>query len=209
MTVLPPPEATLPVACILAGGRASRLGGIDKSLTKVGRKTILERIIERIGPQVKSTVLNANGDHDRFAATRLPVVADSVQGFAGPLAGILTGLEWTQEHSSEWMLSIPADTPFLPADLVARLRDALTGNDIACAASNGRRHHIVALWPVTVIDELRSQLTAGHLRKAEAFIERYRVGLAEWPGEPYDPFFNINRPQDVIEAGRIAREFGL
>ena len=209
MTAAPSLEAVLPIGCILAGGRASRLGGIDKSLTEIGRRTVLERIIERIGPQVKSTVLNANGDHQRFAATRLPVVADSIQGFAGPLAGIVTGLEWAQEHGSEWMLSIPADTPFLPSDLVARLREALTGNDIACAASNGRRHPIVALWPVTVIGELRSQLTAGRLRKAEAFVERYRVGLAEWSAEPYDPFFNINRPQDVIEAGRIAREFGL
>jgi molybdopterin-guanine dinucleotide biosynthesis protein A len=192
---------------ILAGGLARRMGGGDKALIRIGEKTILERAIARLAPQCAGLLINANGDASRFSRFGFPVVADDIEGFAGPLAGILAGLDWVAANapSSEWALSVPGDCPFLPRNLVDRLHAARLASELplACARSGEWRHPVVGLWPVTLRHDLRRALGAG-LRKIEAWTENHGVALAEWPAEPIDPFFNVNTPEDVAEAERMA-----
>ncbi len=192
---------------LLAGGLARRMGGGDKPLRTIGGKAILDHVIERLEPQCAGLLINANGPPDRFAAWGLPVAADSVEGFAGPLAGILAGLDWAAAHSpaATHVVSVAADTPFIPRDLVARLRDGLQAADaeLAVAASGGWRHPVIGLWPVTVREALRQALTSEGERKIDRFTARYRVAAVEWPSEPVDPFFNANAPEDIAQAEAI------
>lgn len=189
---------------VLAGGLSRRMGGGDKGLLTLGGQPLLSRVRDALAPQCAQLVLNANGDPQRFSGFGLPVVPDSVPGFAGPLAGVLAGLEWATRHApaSGDIVTFPADTPFAPADLVGRLRDArrAMGSTIAVAASGGRRHHVIALWPVVLAPELRRALVEEGLRKVEMFVERLSVAVAEWPSGPLDPFFNINTPANLVEA---------
>ena len=193
---------------VLAGGLARRMGGGDKALIRIGDKTILERVLERLNPACAGIVLNANGDPARFAAFGLPVVADDVAGFAGPLAGILAGLDWVAAHAPHiaWLASAPGDCPFLPRDLVGRLHAArnAAATPLACARSGDWRHPVVALWPVALRSDLRHALVTEGLRKIEVWTARHGVALAEWPAAPVDPFFNVNTPEDVAEATRLA-----
>ncbi len=186
------------------------MGGGDKALLKIGNVTILERVLERLRPQCAAIVLNANGDPSRFAGTRLPVVADSVSGFAGPLAGILAGLDWAAEHVPEmtWIASVPGDCPFLPRDLVMRLHQARVqaGTPLACAKSGDWRHPVVGLWPVALRHDLRRALVEEDLRKIEVWTARHGVAIAEWPDTPIDPFFNVNTPEDAAKADKIATQ---
>ncbi|WP_046865895.1 molybdenum cofactor guanylyltransferase MobA [Microvirga massiliensis] len=189
---------------LLAGGLARRMGGGDKPLRRIGGRTILERVLERFAPQCDGLILNANGDPARFADLDLPVVADTVEGFAGPLAGILAALEWAREHrpDCEWVASVAADTPFLPRDLVAQLHEARTTANLplACASSGGRAHPVNALWPVALASDLRHALTVEDLRKIDRWTARHGIAHVEWPIEPVDPFFNANTPEDIAEA---------
>lgn len=199
------------VGVLLAGGRARRMGGGDKCLRLLGGRTILDHVIERAAPQVEALLLNANGDPARFARFGLPVAPDVVEGFAGPLAGVLTGLEWARARHPEaaWVLSIATDTPFLPRDLADRLLAAVREEraDLACAASGGRTHPVFGLWPVALAGELRRALVEEDMRKIDAWTARYRVAVAEFPIAEVDPFFNTNRPEDLAEAERLlARE---
>ncbi len=193
---------------VLAGGLARRMGGGDKPLKEIGGTSILARVIERLKPQCVDLLLNANGDPGRFAATGLPVVADSVPDFAGPLAGILAGLDWTATHAPAiaWVASAPGDCPFLPRDLVARLHAArnTAQTPLACARSGEWRHPVVGLWPVALREDLRRALTVEGLRKIEIWTARHGIALADWPDKPVDPFFNVNTPADAAEADRIA-----
>jgi molybdopterin-guanine dinucleotide biosynthesis protein A len=192
------------VGVLLAGGLARRMGGGDKCLRPLGGRPILARVIERAAPQVDALVLNANGDPARFAAFGLPVAADLVEGFAGPLAGVLTGLEWAKAHRPDagWVASIATDTPFLPRDLVSCLLDAVAaeGAQLACAASGGRNHPVFGLWPVALAGELRQALVEEGMRKIDAWTARYRLAVVEFPIARLDPFFNTNRPEDLAEA---------
>jgi len=192
---------------ILAGGLARRMGGGDKARIRIGGATILERVLARFKPQCTRVILNANGDPARFADTGLPVVADNVPGFAGPLAGILAGLDWAAAHAPEIsdIASVPGDCPFLPRDLVARLHAArgAQGRPLACARSGEWRHPVVGLWPVALRDDLRRALAEG-LHKIETWTGRHGVALAAWPDRPLDPFFNINTPEDLAKAEEIA-----
>jgi molybdopterin-guanine dinucleotide biosynthesis protein A len=191
---------------LLAGGQSRRMGGGDKCLRLLGGETILSRIIARLRRQVRRLVLNANGDPARFAGCGLPVVADSVEGFAGPLAGVLAGLDWAAANAPDcsWVASVPTDAPFLPTDLVARLRAAVEkGADMACAASGGQSHPVVGLWPVHRRDELRHALTAEQIHKVDVWTARYRLATVEFPIAGLDPFFNTNRPEDLAEAERL------
>lgn len=193
---------------VLAGGLARRMGGGDKSLLQIGGETILDRVLAQLSPQCSRVILNANGDPNRFARFSLPVVADDIPDFAGPLAGILAGLDWAAAHAYgvEWVASVPGDCPFLPRDLVTRLHAARqeAGLPLACARSGEWRHPVVGLWPVALRDELRRALTEEGLHKIEVWTGRYGVALAEWPDRPVDPFFNVNRPEDLAEAERVA-----
>jgi molybdenum cofactor guanylyltransferase len=196
---------------VLAGGLARRMGGGDKARIAIGGASILQRVLARLTPQCARVIINANGDPARFADTRLPVVADSVPDFAGPLAGILAGLDWTAAKAPQcaWLASVPADCPFLPGDLVSRLHEAriAAGTPLACARSGAWRHPVVALWPVALREDLRRALRDEGLRKIELWTARHRVAVADWPTEPVDPFFNVNTPEDVARAQAIAAEF--
>ncbi len=206
MTSAPAPVLGL----VLAGGLARRMGGGDKTRIRLGDKTILERVLARLKPQCMAIILNANGDPARFADTSLPVVADSVEGFAGPLAGILAGLDWAAAHAPAIrdIASVPGDCPFLPGDLVARLSAArqAAGVPLACARSGEWRHPVVGLWPVALREDLRKALTEENMRKIEAWTARHGVAVADWPATPIDPFFNVNTPADAAEAKRIATQ---
>ena len=192
---------------LLAGGLARRMGGGDKALRTIGGTTILERIIAVMGPQCAGLLLNANGDVARLAGFGLPVAADDVAGFKGPLAGILAGLDWIAVHHPglDFAISIPTDTPFLPANLVARLEEEREKRhaEIVCACSGGVTHPVVALWPVGIRTDLRHALVDEDLRKIDGFIQRYRLATVDWPIEPYDPFFNANEPADLVRAQAI------
>ena len=193
---------------VLAGGLARHMGGGDKALIRIGNETILARALARLTPQVSGVVLNANGEPARFAPFGLPVVADSVPDFAGPLAGILAGLDWVAANKPdlEWVASMPGDCPFLPRDLVVRLHEARKAEEkpLACAHSGDWRHPVVGLWPVALRDDLRHAIVDEGLRKIEVWTARHGVALADWPTEPVDPFFNVNTPEDVEKATRLA-----
>jgi len=194
------------VGVILAGGQSRRMGGGDKCLRPLGPKTILEHVIDRARPQVARLVLNANGDPQRFSAYGLPVVPDSVAGFAGPLAGILAGLDWARAHQPDcpWIASFAGDAPFLPRDLVARLAAAVAREkaELACARSDGRAHPVVGLWPTALADDLRRALVDEDMRKVDAWTARHRLVAVDFATDPVDPFFNANRPEDLAEAER-------
>ena len=196
---------------VLAGGLARRMGGGDKARIRVGDTTILERVLVRLKPQCRRVVINANGDPARFADTGLPVVADSVPDFAGPLAGILAGLDWAAENTPycDWLVSVPGDCPFLPKNLLARLHEVrhAAGTPLACARSGERRHPVVGLWPVTLRADLRRALLDEGLHKIELWTARHGVAVADWPDAPVDPFFNVNTPQDAGRADEIAAQF--
>jgi molybdopterin-guanine dinucleotide biosynthesis protein A len=201
-----------PLGLVLAGGLARRMGGGDKARIKIGNATILDRVLTTLRPQCARIILNANGDPARFADTGLPVVSDSVPDFAGPLAGILAGLDWAVAHAPDIaeIVSVPGDCPFLPRDLVARLDQAraASGQRLACARSGDWRHPVVGLWPVALREDLRSALMNEGLHKIEIWTARHGIAIADWPTEPVDPFFNVNTPEDVEAAERIALNQG-
>ena len=195
---------------VLAGGLARRMGGGDKTLLPIGSETILNRVLARFEPQCTRVILNANGDPARFERFELPVVADDVPDFAGPLAGILAGLDWAAAHSEvEWVASVAGDCPFVPREMVERLHAARRagGMPLACAKSGDWRHPVAAIWPVSLRMDLRRALIDEGLHKIEVWTARHGVALAEWADRPIDPFFNVNRPEDLAEAERIAAQF--
>jgi molybdopterin-guanine dinucleotide biosynthesis protein A len=196
------------VGVILAGGRAARMGGGDKGLQEVGGSTILARVIERVQPQVDALVLNANGDPARFASYGLPVIPDTVPGFVGPLAGVLAGLAWAEANrpQARYVVTVPADGPFVPRDLVQRLAEKLVAEDaeLATAASGVQTYPVVGLWPVRLRPALHDALTNEGVQKVDAWTKRYRRAIAAFPVEPVDPFFNANTPEQLAEAEQLA-----
>jgi molybdenum cofactor guanylyltransferase len=203
-------EQSLPLGLVLAGGLARRMGGGDKARIRIGGVTILGRVLACLQPQCDRIIINANGDPGRFADTGLPVVPDSVPDFAGPLAGILAGLDWAAAHAPDVadIVSVPGDCPFLPVDLVERLEIARTAEKLplACARSGDWRHPVVGLWPVSMREDLRRALVEEDLHKIEVWTARHGVAIANWPAKPVDPFFNVNTPEDVVEAEHIAAQ---
>ena len=197
-------EAGSTLGLILNGGLARRLGGADKGLVPLAGRPMLARAIERLRPQCGALAISANGDPARFADFGLPVLPDDPPDFAGPLAGVLAGLEHCARTAPTMthVATLPADTPFAPFDLVARLHEArrASGATIAVAVSGGRTHHVAALWPVALAADLRLALVREGLRKVEDFAARYPLALAEWPATPVDPFFNVNSPEDLARA---------
>ena len=194
---------------LLAGGLSRRMGGGDKCLRELGGKPILARIIERAAPQVGQLVLNANGDPARFADFGLPVAADVVEGYAGPLAGVLTGFDWAAEHAPEaaWLASFACDAPFFPMDMVEKMRAAIAeaGADLACAVTHGRTHPVFGLWPLRLREDLRRAMLDEDIRKVDLWTARYKLVEVDFPdvdtsAGPLDPFFNTNRPEDLEEA---------
>jgi molybdopterin-guanine dinucleotide biosynthesis protein A len=184
------------------------MGGGDKARIRIGGVTILERVLARLKPQCEAVILNANGDPARFADSGLEVVPDSVPDFAGPLAGILAGLDWAAAHRPDIadVASVPGDCPFLPDDLVERLyaARATAGVPLACAQSGEWRHPVVGLWPVQLREDLRHALVVEDLRKIEIWTGRHGIAVVDWPAAPIDPFFNVNTPEDAEAAERMA-----
>ncbi len=198
---------SLPVAVILAGGQATRMGGGDKGLRMVAGQPLLTHVLARLAPQVGRIALNANGDPARFAAYDLPVIADSLPDWPGPLAGVLAGMDWAASQGAQAVVSVAADTPFFPRNLVARLQAAAGPSGLSLAATREGdklwRHPTFGLWPVALRDDLRAALQSG-LRKVVLWTDRHGAGTAEFPSAPVDPFFNINTPEDIAVAERLA-----
>ena len=206
------PDSSGVVGVLLAGGQSRRMGGGDKALRILGDRSLLAHAIDRAAPQVDRLVLNANGDPARFADFDLPVVPDVIPGFAGPLAGVLTGMTWAVEHAPEcaWIATFACDAPFFPPDLVARMRKAVAAESaqMACAASQGRTHPVFGLWPVALRGDLERAMREEGIRKVDAWTGRFRLSavsfdLADTGRGPIDPFFNTNHPQDLAEAERL------
>lgn len=207
-----------PLGVILAGGLATRMGGGDKGLLRVGGQSLLAHVIARLEPQVAGLALNANGDPARFADFGLPVLPDSIGGFPGPLAGVLAGLDWAAGKGADAIVTVAADTPFFPTDLVTRLLLAAEGKDHplamattprkegAALKSGGKRinrHPTFGLWPVALRDDLRVALHDG-LRKVVLWTDRHDASEALFPATPFDPFFNVNTPEDLARAEALA-----
>ncbi len=204
-----------PLGVILAGGLATRMGGGDKGLLSLAGQSLMARVIDRLSPQVRQIALNANGDGARFDDFGLPVVPDSIEGFAGPLAGVLAGLDWAAEQGSEAIVTVAADTPFFPHDLVARLVAASdgqrhplvlattpkSGDEVLKSGGKGRvnRHPTFGLWPVALRGDLRAALEGG-LRKVVLWTDQHGGREALFEAEPFDPFFNVNTPDDLARA---------
>jgi len=202
-------DSDAPVIVVLAGGRATRMGGGDKPLRPLGDATLLEHVLARLAGQGGRVVLNANGDPARFARFGLPVIGDSLPDQPGPLAGILAGMEWAAAHApgSADLVTVPSDGPFIPRDLVARMRaarDAVSA-DLACAASLGQAHPVVGLWPVRLAPSLRAALAGEGLRRVDAWTARFRLVHVTFEATPVDPFFNANRPEDLAKAEALLR----
>jgi molybdenum cofactor guanylyltransferase len=201
-------------AVILAGGKSTRMGVEDKALLPLGGKPMIARVIERLKPQVERIVISANGDLSRFSAFGLPVVSDIFEGFVGPLAGLHTGMRWSETNLPEarFVVSVASDTPFFPADLVARLAEGCgrDENTVALAASTAGTHPIFGLWPVKLADGLERLLKSGAAGKVLDFADRFMrlnvpfddIVLPD--GKTVDPFFNVNTPEHAAEAEKIA-----
>jgi len=203
---------TRPLGVILAGGLATRMGGGDKGLLDISGQTLLARVIKRLASQVDDLALNANGEPDRFAEFDLPVLTDSIEGFAGPLAGVLAGLDWAASKGAETIVTVAADTPFFPRDLVSELQCAAdtSQTQIALAATpdpkRGTAHHpTFGLWPVALREDLRAALTGG-LRKVVIWTDQHGAGTAMFEINGVDPFFNVNTPEDLQMARQIISE---
>jgi molybdopterin-guanine dinucleotide biosynthesis protein A len=196
-----------PVGVILAGGQARRMGGGDKGLLRLGSSTILGHVVARLEDQVARLALNANGDGARFADLGLPVLPDSIDGFAGPLAGVLAGLDWAAGEGADHVVTAAADTPFFPPDLVPRLLLAaeVEGKPIALARTEDGRHPTFGLWPVALREDLRAALQDG-TRKVVAWTDRHGTAMADFPTGRFDPFFNVNTPEDLAQAEAMAKD---
>jgi len=180
------------------------MGGGDKALIPFGGGTLLDSVLDRLAPQVACVALNVNGDPARFAALDLPFRADSIPGHPGPLAGILVGMDWAFEMGAEQVVTAAADTPFLPRDLVQRLQRASIqqGNRIAIAVTRSGQHPVFGIWPVSLRDTLRTAICDG-VRRVTDFADCHGAAAAAFPGANPDPFFNVNRPEDLAVAEAI------
>ncbi len=196
---------------ILAGGLSRRFGEGDKFLNKLTGRPLLNWVVERVSPQVDELILTTTAASGQMDGYNLPVVADVITGYAGPLAGILTGMEWVIANGSgEWIATFPADAPFIPTDMIKKLMDRATRDkaEIVCAASDGRIHPVCGLWQISLAGQLRQAMEQEKMRKADLWTERYNLSIVDFSTNPYDPFFNINRPVDMAAAEKIAALVG-
>lgn len=195
------------VGVLLAGGLARRMGGGDKPMREIAGKPILEHVIDRVKPQVHQLILNANGDPERFESFKLPVIADVIDGHQGPLAGILTALDWAAENlpDCKHVVSFATDAPFLPHDLVMRLMEPVLAGEapLSCAITNGRTHPVFGVWPVALRTDLRRAMVEDGMRKIDAWTEKVGIVHVEFSTDPVDPFYNVNKPENLDEAEEL------
>ncbi|MDW6023696.1 molybdenum cofactor guanylyltransferase MobA [Mesorhizobium sp. BAC0120] len=204
-------HSTAPAAIVLAGGRSARMGGGDKSLLTLGGRPLLSHVLDRLIPQADKIAISANGDPSRFAQFGLPVLPDTMEGYLGPLAGLLAGMDWAQATGAAQIASVPTDSPFIPADLTARLMSSASPDRPALAASGGKHHPVVGLWPVALAGRLRDFLESGATYKVSAFAQECGAVLVDFPvialtGDNVDPFFNVNTPEDLSLAEKVLEE---
>lgn len=204
------PESDTIAGIVLAGGRSQRMGGRDKALVPLGGKPLIARAIDRLAPQVATLAISANGDAARFAPFGRPVFADVVEGHLGPLAGILSAMRWAGRADGRFthVATAAADTPFFPADLVARLAGhAASERTIAMARSESGSHPVFALWPLALADDLAGWLERGETLKVGAWAQRHDLAFCDFPvcADGADPFFNINTPDDLSAAEAILK----
>lgn len=200
---------------VLAGGLSSRMGGQDKCLLELDGKTLLQRAADRLSAQVSAIAINTNSDAEGYKNPNLPVIRDSFEGYAGPLAGVLAGMEWAETQGADYIATVAADTPFFPDIFVTTMQDALVAGsgEIAVAETSGmdsrfHNHPTFGLWPVTLCDDLRNALGAG-VRKVVQWAYPHGVVKVRFDAEPFDPFFNVNRPEDYETAKRLLKEYLL
>jgi molybdopterin-guanine dinucleotide biosynthesis protein A len=200
---------------VLAGGQSTRMGGQDKCLLELGGKTLLQRSVDKLMLQVGEVAINANSDEDGYLHPGLPVLRDSFQGFAGPLAGVLTGMEWAHMRGASHVITVAADTPFFPDDFVANMQAALStqSGEIAIAETSDTdgkffNHPTFGIWPVSLHDDLRGALDQG-VRKVMQWVKPHGVVKVAFPAVPFDPFFNVNRPEDYEMAQIMFKEHSL
>jgi molybdenum cofactor guanylyltransferase len=190
---------------LLAGGQSRRLGGGDKCLISLEKEIILDKILKKILPQNKSIILNANGDPDRFSKYSFPIIQDTMDGYLGPLVGILSGMEWVRKNqkNKKYIVSIATDTPFFPYNLVEKLYSTVVARPekIICASWQGRKNPIFAIWPISLSDDLRKDILLGS-RKIDSWTSKYGVYAINFVS-PNDPFFNINTPEDLELANEM------
>ena len=202
------------IGCILAGGQSRRMGGGDKTLMRIGKRRMLDDVIDRLSDQTAALILNANGDPERLAGFGLPVVADRIEGFAGPLAGLSAAMAWAAENRPEatHLVTVAADTPFFPRDLVSRLDAAQPQPDgIAMATSDGHRHPVFALWPLSLRRNLAQWMAATDTYKVIVWARQHDLVMVDFPmisteAGTIDPFFNVNTPEDLAAAETLLRQ---
>ncbi|MCW8915426.1 MAG: molybdenum cofactor guanylyltransferase MobA [Magnetovibrio sp.] len=192
---------------LLAGGKSRRFGGGDKCLQTLDGKTLLERAALNAAPQVGALMLNINGEAERFPDLGLPILCDSIEGHAGPLAGVLSAMECVASHApqSRWIATFATDAPFIPVNWVARVRAAITREraDLGTVSSNGRTHPVFGLWPVDLRFDLRKAMEEEGLRKVDEWTGRYNVATVDFEANDKDPFFNINTAEDLSQAATL------
>ncbi len=192
---------------VLAGGMSRRMGGQDKSLMRLSGKTLIERVIETARPQVASLSVNTNLDPEAYRFLGLPILSDSVSGHLGPLVGVLTGMDWARANhpDCDWLVTLPCDAPFIPSNLVSRFQEEIRVNEanLACAESGDRLHPVIGLWSVSLYKSLKKAIIEDGIRKVDQWTATHRLVSVEWAAKPFDPFFNINSPQDLEFAEKV------
>ncbi|MGB1702296.1 MAG: molybdenum cofactor guanylyltransferase MobA [Cycloclasticus sp.] len=200
------------VGAVLAGGLSRRMNKQNKGFIPLNGKPLIDYVIDTLSQQCDTIVINSNENDSRLASYNHPVVKDSLEGYLGPLAGILAVMEWTEQHlpDCKWIVTAPVDTPFLPEDLVSTLYQShqTTQSALACACSNGRTHPVIGLWPVNLLGELRLALVNEDLRKIDLWTSRYSIAHPSFAYDVIDPFFNINCDKDLLEAESLLSSDG-
>ena len=198
---------------ILAGGQSRRFGGGDKYLMELNGRLLIDHIVGRVRPQTDDLIINSPSSNELLEKRNLPIIPDSIQGYAGPLAGILTGMEWVLKNKSEchWIVTFPSDAPFIPKDCVEKMKICAEKEkaNIVCSASGGRAHPVCALWRVDLADDLRKAMLNEEMRKIDLWTARHRLAVVEFLNQPFDPFFNINNVGDMERAEEILKSYEI
>jgi len=198
------------VGVILAGGLSRRMGNQNKSFMPLANKPLFEHVLERFLPQCDTVLINSNSQSRQLASYNLPIIKDTLEGYLGPLAGILSAMEWTKQQlpETQWIASVPVDTPFLPKDLVSTLYQSIQKkhSTLVGVSSNGRTHPVIGLWSTRLVDDLRLALNDEGLRKIDLWTARYSISHQDFSNEVFDPFFNINSQEDLIQAESLIKK---
>jgi molybdopterin-guanine dinucleotide biosynthesis protein A len=193
------------VGAIIAGGQSSRMGGREKAFLELDSKPIILHVIEQFEPQVDQLVINANGDATRFSEFGLEVVPDVLTSLTTPLAGLHAALRFTKSVGADVLITVPSDTPFLPFDLTTKLLETTVVSGAAIAASGDQEHYIIGAWKTELLDDLEQAISKDNLFRVKDWARRATAQMVEWPDEPYDPFFNVNTPEDLLRAQQILK----